>query len=75
MDDILIYSDWEMEHVEHVEWSIQHLLEAGLYLKHEKCEPHIDTVRCLRLIILTKGISINVNKVETVQNWSSDKKK
>jgi len=53
---------------------MQRLLEAGLYLKPEKCEFHKETVRYLGLIISTKGISINEDKVETVRNWSREKK-
>jgi len=31
LDDIVIYSDSEEEHVKHVQWVMQRLLEAGLY--------------------------------------------
>jgi len=74
LDDVLIYSDSEEEHVGHVEWIMQRLLEAGLYLKPEKCEFHKETVRYLGSIISTKGISMDENKVETVRNWSKEKK-
>ena len=53
---------------------MQRLLEAGLYLKPEKCEFHKETVRYLGLIISTKGISMDEDKVETVRNWSKEKK-
>ena len=33
LDDVLIYSDSEEEHVDHVKWITRRLLEAGLYLK------------------------------------------
>jgi len=52
---------------------MQGLLEAGLYLKPEKCEFHKDTVRYLRLIIMTDGISIDEDQVETVRNWKWEK--
>jgi hypothetical protein len=38
LDDALIYSNSEEEHVRHVKWIMQRLLEAGLHLKPEKCE-------------------------------------
>jgi hypothetical protein len=50
------------------------LLEAGLYLKPEKCEFHKETVTYLGLIISTKGISMDDDKIETVRNWSREKK-
>jgi len=74
LDDILIYSDSENENVEHIKWSMQRHLEVGLYLKPEKCESHKVTVRYLRLIISTKGISMDDDKVETVRNWSREQK-
>jgi hypothetical protein len=75
LDDVLIYSDSKEEHVGHVKWIMQRLLQAGLYLKPEKCEFHKETVRYLGLIISTKGISMDEDKVETVWNWSKEKKK
>jgi hypothetical protein len=53
---------------------MQQLLEAGLYVKPEKCEFHKETVRDVGLIISTKGISMDEDKVETVRNWSGEKK-
>jgi hypothetical protein len=75
LDDMLIYSDSEEEHVGHVKWIMQWLLEAGLNLKPEKCEFHKETVRYLGLIISTKGISMDEVKVETVRNSSREKKR
>jgi hypothetical protein len=49
-------------------------LEAGLYLKPNKCEFHKETVRYLGLIISTKGFSMDEDKVGTVRNWSQEKK-
>jgi len=74
LDDVLIYSDSKEEHIGHVKWIMQRLLEAGLYLKPEKCKFHKETVRYLGLIISTKGISMDEDKVETVRNWSREKK-
>jgi hypothetical protein len=53
LDDVVIYSDSEEEPVGHAKWIMQRLLEAGLYLKPEKCEFQKETVRYLRLIIST----------------------
>jgi len=74
LDDVLIYSDSEEEYIHHVKWIMQRLLKAGLYLKPEKCEFHKEIVRYLWLIISTKGISIDEDKVDTVRNWSREKK-
>ena len=60
--------------MEHVKWVMQRLLEAGLYLKPEKYKFHKETVRYLGLIISTKGISMDEDKVDTVRNWSREHK-
>jgi len=74
LDDILIYSNSIEEHDEHVKWVIERLLKAGLYLKPEKCEFHKETIKYLGLIISKKGISMDQDKVDTVWNWSREKK-
>jgi len=74
LDDILIYSNLEEDHVEHVKWAIQCLLEARLYLKPEKWEFHRETLWYLGLIISMKGILMDEDKVHTIRIWSSEKK-
>jgi len=44
LDDVSIYSDSEEEHVNHVKSIMQHLLEAWLFMKSEKCEFDKETV-------------------------------
>jgi hypothetical protein len=53
---------------------MERLLRAGLYLKPEKCEFHKETVKYLGLIISTKGVSMDPDKLDTVRNWSREKK-
>jgi len=74
LDDILIHSNSEDEHVQHVKWIMQRLLEAGWYLKPKKCEFHKKTVRYLGLRILTKCISMDEDTVKTVRNQSWERK-
>jgi hypothetical protein len=74
LDDILIYSNSVEEHEEHVQWIMERLMKAGLYLKPEKCEFHKETVKYLGLIISTKGVSMDPDKINSVQNWSREKK-
>jgi len=72
--DILIYSDSEEEHEQHVKWVMQRLLEAGLYLEPERCKFHKETVSYLGLIISTKGISMDEDTVQMVGNWTRENK-
>jgi len=74
LHDVLIYTGSEEQHVGHIKSITQQLLEAGLYLKPEKSEFHMETVRYLGLIISTKGISMDEDKADTVRDWSREKK-
>jgi hypothetical protein len=74
LHDILIYSNTMQEHEKHVKWVMERLLQAGLYLKPEKCEFHKETVKYLGLVISTKGISMDSDRIEMVKNWSREKK-
>jgi hypothetical protein len=74
LDDLLIYTNSAEEHVGYVKWSMQQLLEAGVYLKPVKYELHKKIERYLGWIISTQGISMDEDKVDTVRNWSWEKK-
>ena len=47
LDDILIYSDSQTEHKAHVKQVLRELEKAGLYLKPEKCEFHVQELKLL----------------------------
>jgi hypothetical protein len=68
LDDILIYSDSLAEHQIHVRQVLKKLQQAGLYLKPEKCEFHVQEVKYLGLIITTKGIQMDPAKVAAVKD-------
>jgi hypothetical protein len=74
LDNILIYSDTVEEHEQHVKWVMERLLQAGLYLKPEKCEFHTNTVKYLGLVISSEGISMDQDNIEKVEKWSEEKK-
>jgi hypothetical protein len=47
MDDILVFSEMEEHHVQHVKLVLQELFDNDLYAKPEKCLFHSDTVEYL----------------------------
>jgi hypothetical protein len=49
-------------------------MEASLYLTPAKCQFHKETVKYLCLIVSTKGISMDSDKVGTVPTLSDEKK-
>lgn len=61
------------EHHIHVRKVLQWLEKAGLYLKSEKCEFHVQQNNYLGLIISVDSISMDTAKGLTVQEWSAPK--
>lgn len=74
LDNISIYSDSEEEHEEHLYSILQSLLEAGLHFKPDECKFHKETVRYFGLIVSLKGISMEEDMVEIVNNGRWEKK-
>ncbi|KAF8830708.1 hypothetical protein HHX47_DHR2000968 [Lentinula edodes] len=69
LDDILIYSDDEVSHVEHVRKVLERLRANHLHAKPEKCAFHVDTVEYLGVIISPLGVSMDPEKVKAVMDW------
>ena len=66
LDNILIYSKTLQDHCSHVRQVLQRLQEAGLQVDIDKCEFHIQETKFLSLIVSTKGIQIDLQKVSTI---------
>ena len=70
IDDILIYSNSEADHVRHLRTVLQILREQKLYVKLKKCQFWLDSVSFLGHIISQEGVSIDPAKVEVIHNWA-----
>lgn len=69
LDDILVYSETEEEHITHVNQVLAALEEANLFLDISKCEFHVHRVKYLGLIITSDGIEMDPEKVEAIKVW------
>ena len=69
LDDILIYSEDELEHIEHVWKVLKYLQEAWLQVDIKKSEFNIKCTKYLRFIIGTNGIEVDPEKVEVIWTW------
>ncbi len=69
IDDILIYSDTQEEHVRHVQSVLKWLLQHQLYVKAEKCEFHQTNTSFLGYVISQDGVSMDDKKVQAVLDW------
>ena len=73
MDDILIYSQSEEEHEDHLRVALQRLRDHWLYAKFIKCEFCLTEVRFLGHVVSTSGVSVDPEKVEAVMSWERPK--
>jgi hypothetical protein len=69
IDDILIYSDTEEEHVQLVKWVLQKLQENHLCVNIDKCIFHANEVEFVGFQVGSQGIQMSKKKVEDVLEW------
>ena len=68
LDDILIYSDNELEYEEHVRKVLLRLRKAGLQTDIKKTEFHVTRTKYLGFIISTKGIEVDLEKISAINS-------
>ena len=73
LDDIIIYSQSEQEHLEHLEEIFIRLKAAGLKLKHEKCCFFKKHIQYLGHLISADGIQPLPEKLESIAKMSAPK--
>ncbi|GKA06671.1 putative reverse transcriptase domain-containing protein [Tanacetum coccineum] len=71
IDDILIYSKTQEEHVEHLRLVLELLKKEKLYAKFSKCEFWLREVQFLGHVINGNGIHVDPSKIEVVKNWKA----
>ncbi|GJW16254.1 putative reverse transcriptase domain-containing protein [Tanacetum coccineum] len=71
IDDILIYSHNEEEHVNHLRIILELLKKEKLYAKFSKCDFWIRIVQFLGHLIDSQGLHIDPAKIEAVKNCAS----
>ncbi|GJZ28275.1 putative reverse transcriptase domain-containing protein [Tanacetum coccineum] len=71
IDDILIYSKTQEEHVEHLRLVLELLKKEKLYAKFSKCELWLREVQFLGHVINGNGIYVDPSKIEAVKNWKA----
>ena len=73
MDVILIYSETEEDHEDHLRVVLQTLRDHQLYAKFSKCEFWLTEVRFLGHVVSTSGVSVDPEKVEAIMSWEKPK--
>ncbi|GJX49787.1 putative reverse transcriptase domain-containing protein [Tanacetum coccineum] len=71
IDNILIYSKTQEEHVENLRLVLELLKKEKLYAKFSKCEFWLREVQFLRHVINDNEIHIDPSKIEAVKDWKA----
>jgi hypothetical protein len=69
LDDILVYSKSEQEHVHHLRTTLMRLREHNLFAKLSKCQFCQPEVEFLGHVISHKGMEMDQHKVSAVREW------
>jgi len=70
IDDILIYSRSEGDHMKHLRLVLQFLKDHQLYAKFSKCKFWLRSVPFLGHIVSSVGIEVDPKKMDVVNNWT-----
>ena len=73
LDDIIIFSENEQEHLKYIEIILQKLVAAGLKLKEFKCDFFKREIHYLGLLISDKGFHPLPKKLDTIHNMPKPK--
>ena len=70
-DDILVYSQDEVSHMEHLTHVFQVLRQQALYAKLEKCELLTPQVIFLSYVVFGERIQVHKSKIESIKSCPS----
>ncbi|GBG81402.1 hypothetical protein CBR_g32077 [Chara braunii] len=68
MDAILVYSSSYEGHVQHIEWALHALRDAGFKVAFEKCQFFLTTISFLGHVVTNKGLQPEPHKVAAVRD-------
>jgi hypothetical protein len=71
IDDILVYSENEEDHEEHLKIILTRLRDHKLYAKFSKCEFWLKKVPFLGHIVSENRVSVDSSKVQEVMDWKT----
>lgn len=69
LDDILIFSNSEEEHLHHLDEVCKRLQEESLYAKRSKCSFGLSEVEFLGHTVSSQGLSTDQEKVKAIRDW------
>ncbi|MBW0525106.1 hypothetical protein O181_064821 [Austropuccinia psidii MF-1] len=73
LDDIMVFSSFEEEHVKHVASVLQRLWDNNLSSKSSKCVFHASSVEYVGYVVSSDGLKRDYSKVQQILNWPEQK--
>jgi reverse transcriptase-like protein len=73
LDDILIFSATEPDHLRDIREVLLRLRLWGLYCNPGKCELFVHSVAYLGFIVSTTGISMDPDRINAISQWPTPK--
>ncbi|MBW0580610.1 hypothetical protein O181_120325 [Austropuccinia psidii MF-1] len=73
LDDIMVFSSSQEEHVKHVASVLQRLRDNNLFAKASKCVFHASSVEYLGYVVSSEGLKMDSSKVQQILNWPQPK--
>ena len=69
LNNIIIYSNNEEEHFQHVKWVLQRLADEKMLVAIKKYKFHTTKTKFYRFIIKLGKLSIDPKKIKAIVNW------
>ncbi|MBW0585666.1 hypothetical protein O181_125381 [Austropuccinia psidii MF-1] len=73
LDDIMVFSSSQEEHVKHVASVLQRHRDNNLFSKASKCVFHASSVEYLGYVVSSEGLKMDSSKVQQILNWPQPK--
>lgn len=70
INDILIYSRYEVEHADHYRAVLYTLRDYRLYAKFSKCDYWLTTITFLGHVITSEVIKVDGQKIKALMTWT-----
>ncbi|MBW0581389.1 hypothetical protein O181_121104 [Austropuccinia psidii MF-1] len=69
LDDIMVFSKYEEEHVTHVSTVFSRLRANNLFAKASKCLFHVTSIEYLGYVVYSEGLKMDQANVQQMLNW------
>ncbi|MBW0491572.1 hypothetical protein O181_031287 [Austropuccinia psidii MF-1] len=73
LDDIMVFSSSEEEHVKHLDSFLQRMRDNNFFPKASKCVFHASSVEYLGYVVSSDGLKMDSPKVQKIRNWTQPK--